>query len=86
MRSNTPATDRVFHVHSVSKVYHMGDVEVHALRSVELDLLEGEFVVLLWPSGSGKSTLLNTRTIAGCDIFISHAAPNVVSAGAATRT
>jgi putative ABC transport system ATP-binding protein len=37
----------------------MGEVDVHALRSVDLDLLEGEFVVLLGPSGSGKSTLLN---------------------------
>jgi putative ABC transport system ATP-binding protein len=37
----------------------MGEVEVHALRSVDLDLYEGEFVVLLGPSGSGKSTLLN---------------------------
>jgi putative ABC transport system ATP-binding protein len=37
----------------------MGEIEVHALRSVDLDLYEGEFVVLLGPSGSGKSTLLN---------------------------
>ncbi|MFN7945789.1 MAG: ABC transporter ATP-binding protein [Blastocatellia bacterium] len=37
----------------------MGEVEVHALRSIDLDLFEGEFVVLLGPSGSGKSTLLN---------------------------
>src|SRR4249919_844015 len=37
----------------------MGEVEIHALRSVDLDLGRGEFVVILGPSGSGKSTLLN---------------------------
>jgi len=37
----------------------MGEVAVHALRSIDLELYEGEFVVLLGPSGSGKSTLLN---------------------------
>ena len=51
--------DAVFHVHGVSKVYRMGEVEVHALREVDLDLYEGELVVLLGASGSGKSTLLN---------------------------
>jgi putative ABC transport system ATP-binding protein len=43
----------------VSKVYQMGDVEVHALRGVNVPLHEGELMVLLGPSGSGKSTLLN---------------------------
>jgi putative ABC transport system ATP-binding protein len=49
----------VFHVHGITKVYRMGEVEVQALRSIDLDLYEGELVVLLGPSGSGKSTLLN---------------------------
>ena len=58
--------DPVFHVRKVSKVYRMGDVEVHALRAVDLDLFPAEFVVLLGPSGSGKSTLLNI--LGGLDV------------------
>jgi len=49
----------VFEVRGVSKVYHMGEVDVHALRDVDLDLYQGELAVLLGASGSGKSTLLN---------------------------
>jgi putative ABC transport system ATP-binding protein len=49
----------IFELRGVTKVYRMGEVEVHALRGVDLDLPEGELTVLLGPSGSGKSTLLN---------------------------
>jgi putative ABC transport system ATP-binding protein len=56
----------VFSVKGLTKVYGMGPVEVHALRGVDLELYEGELVVLLGPSGSGKSTLLNI--LGGLDI------------------
>jgi putative ABC transport system ATP-binding protein len=49
----------VFRVSGVSKVYATGSVEVHALRSLDLELHTGELLVLLGASGSGKSTLLN---------------------------
>ena len=61
----TAATDPVqgdgvvFEARGITKVYDMGEVQVHALRGVDLELFEGELVVLLGPSGSGKSTLLN---------------------------
>ena len=58
-RSANWTTPVVFHAEGLTKTYGMGEVQVRALRAVDLDLYEGEFVVLLGPSGSGKSTLLN---------------------------
>jgi putative ABC transport system ATP-binding protein len=58
--------ETVFAARGVTKTYHMGEVDVHALRGIDMELFAGEFVVLLGPSGSGKSTLLNI--LGGLDV------------------
>ncbi|SFH69042.1 putative ABC transport system ATP-binding protein [Tindallia magadiensis] len=56
---NEGKKDILIQAKEISKVYSMGEVEVHALKKSSFDIREGEFVVILGPSGSGKSTLLN---------------------------
>ena len=56
----------VFEIERLTKVYDMGEVRVEALRGIDLEIPESQFVVLLGPSGSGKSTLLNI--LGGLDV------------------
>ena len=55
--------EQVVNAKNLTKVYQMGDVEVHALRGLTVQIMEGEVVSIMGPSGSGKSTLMN---IIGC--------------------
>lgn len=66
MIQGRPEAKPLFEARGITKVYQTGEVEVHALRGVDLDLYPGEFVVLLGASGSGKSTLLNI--LGGLDV------------------
>ncbi len=61
-----PDRARVYQAREVTKVYGSGPAEVRALAGIDLDLFEGELVVLLGPSGSGKTTLLNN--LGGLDL------------------
>ena len=57
--SSLAASEPVFVVRNLTKIYQMGEVQVQALRSMDLELYAGELLVLLGASGSGKSTFLN---------------------------
>jgi putative ABC transport system ATP-binding protein len=73
----------------LTKVYRTGEVEVHALRGVDLELFEGELTVFLGPSGSGKSTLLNILggldTPTGGQVFLYDEELTAFSEAARTR-
>ena len=52
-------TNPVIKLDEIHKVYHTGEVDVHAVRGISLDIFPGEFVAIMGSSGSGKSTLMN---------------------------
>ncbi|MCK4275523.1 MAG: ATP-binding cassette domain-containing protein, partial [Phycisphaerae bacterium] len=71
--------DVLIECRDLTKTYHMGDTDVHALEEMNLDVFRGEYLSVMGPSGSGKSTLFNmigaldrptsgTVTISGVDL------------------
>lgn len=86
--TGAPSRPAVLQARGLTKIYRMGEVDVAALRGVDLDLYEGEFVVFLGASGSGKSTLLNI--LGGLDVPTSgtlhYRNQDLTGAGGATLT
>lgn len=86
--SSQQKKDTVFTARGVTKTYDMGEVQVHALRGIDLELYRGELVVLLGASGSGKSTLLSilggldaatSGEVDYCDKSLSHASEKTLT-------
>ena len=59
MTTNGNGNTPLIHIEAMTKIYQMGEMQVHALRGVDLEVRQGEYVAIMGTSGSGKSTLMN---------------------------